>query len=81
MAFGAFSVGTNPGEPPTVFPRQERGDGALSQPLSFGEREVLRQQTENRRGVGMTWAQHEAANLRAITTDADIKRPRIYGAR
>lgn len=50
----------------------------LSRPLSYGERRCLEQQRKNREGDGMTPGQWEERNLRAISVDGDVKRPRFF---
>jgi hypothetical protein len=78
MAFGAFNLATNPGEP-AVMSKGSNPGSELSRPLSFGEREALKQQAANRATVGMTPGDHEAAKLRAITVDAALKMARFHG--
>jgi hypothetical protein len=79
MAFGAFAMPGNPGEPAVLSTGSAPRSG-LSGPLSNGERRALEQQAKNR-ATNMSWAEHEDARIRSISVDTDLKRPRLFPAR
>jgi hypothetical protein len=76
MAFGAFAMPGNPGEPAIM----SKGSGNPAEgrgPLGWGERKALEMQAANRATEGMTPGEVEARNLRSITIDRAIKAPRF----
>jgi hypothetical protein len=50
----------------------------LSRPLSHGEQQALAMQAKIDRSAGLTHAELAERNLRCLSTDAAMKRPRFF---